>query len=277
MTMHVSKNINPQVAENWRQFLNIAPEDDDVQNYIDREIAKGEIGKPFHIPLLEKVFFGVPFDKANVPALITKNDMKVRKSAPSVIWSGRTEADLSEARQRSRTKEKTRLTLESEVSSEEEVADETSQQIKKPKTYKSRKKPIIKQPSRRKVMPNRKCSLEEAVKILPDGEKIVCCARKPGPEGCSWIGKDASMSLHKFSSCSVRIMAICKPAFEDSSSSVLCRYCSSDSEHAMEVDGAVQEESKKRKRTSKALLVQSNESHASTGEREYNNSSDDEA
>lgn len=51
------KNTNPEVVEHWKQFLIDAPDNDDVQSYIDREAAKG---KPFHIPLQQHLFHGVP-------------------------------------------------------------------------------------------------------------------------------------------------------------------------------------------------------------------------
>ena len=73
---------NLSVSDHWKEFLTTAPDNDDVQSYILRESKKGNV---FHIPLLEEMFNGVPFDKTVVPSLLTKNDMKVRKTAPSLV------------------------------------------------------------------------------------------------------------------------------------------------------------------------------------------------
>ena len=212
--MFACKNTNPDVAEDWRKFLDIAPENDDVQSYIEREAANG---KPFHIPLLQELFHGVPFDKAEVSPLMTKNDMKVRKSAPTLIWSGRSEADLVKARKRKQCKEKTRLTLDGQVSSDDDV--EVVEKSRQTKSTRRKQLDGAKRDGRPRLRSNRK------EKSGDDLSNIVRCACRLGPNGCLWKDKDASTSHHKCSKCNARIIALCEPGFEADPDSVLCRNC----------------------------------------------------
>ena len=109
---------NLSVSDHWMEFLTTTPDNDDLQSYILRE-GIGERECISH-SLLEELFNGVPFDKAVVPSLLTKNDMKVRKTAPLLVWSGRTDYDKARAKQRLKNHEKTRLAINGQESPDDD-------------------------------------------------------------------------------------------------------------------------------------------------------------